>query len=58
MTIILQCTLLLFIFASSLQLNISFNVSKDNNFTIYNNGTLSPFFRYITNIEKGVIAPE
>ena len=52
MTIILQCTLLLFIFASSLQLNISFNVSKDNNFTIYNNGTLSPFFRYITNIEK------
>lgn len=35
----------------SLQLNITFN-TDGNNYTIYNNGTMSNYFQYIPNIEK------
>ena len=35
----------------SLQLNITFN-TDGNNYTIYNNGTMSNFFQYIPHIEK------
>ena len=48
----MRITILFVTFSLSLQLNISFNADDNNNYTIYNNGTMSNYFHYIPNIEK------